>query len=150
MKSILTFIILSTIATISFANDESSHSSTILPGSYITLNKELILKANSDRIELGERLAMGQDGYRYMLTSCHLKVESAVAYDRKLSYGRTLAITKVITAGYNQKYMYFFLENNSYIECIEWKPKEKKISIADFRLLLSDSDIDLALNVPEL
>lgn len=145
MKKLLFTAFLTFVSVVSFASDESSPSRTILAGSILTLNQSLTVKAEHNGLILGRWL----DANDNVQDICFLKVKKAESYDRKLTSGRTLLITKVKSEYSGTLFWtYYYLENETSIECKS--VDESKMTISRFRSILLDSDIDLTLNVPEL
>jgi hypothetical protein len=150
MKKIFYTLLISLfVATSSFAGDESSHVKTILPGSSITFGKEIIIKANETSFTIGRREYQRANGSYYLGKSISLYVNSSVPYDRKISTGKKYIVSDVKSDAMGTlSKTYIAFDNGTYIACYGWE--NKIITIGDLRSFLSENEISLELNVPEL
>lgn len=148
MKFFLCFLVLGLTISEAKAVDESDIG-TILAGSTITFNTEVVIRANRDYFDIAERTDTDSDGSHYLTATCELKVKGdAVSYDRKISAGRLFIISRVDQDSDSTQHSRVFLTTGSFIDCYGWG--HRAITIARFKSMLSDKNISLELNVPEL
>ena len=123
---------------------------TILPGSQLTFRQEVVVRADSERVKIGNRTAVDSDGEtHYLVASCEIYPQGGpVGYDRKITADRTLTITAVRQDNDPRRETVLQLGTTGYIKCFGWG--QQRITIDRFRSILSDLDIRLEQRVPEL